>query len=106
MAILLGMGTYERRPSQEPNKDEPERQQSTEKRPTTAVDDLLAWLSEMNREQGREEAFDLLLDKVKRGQLSRENLQLALRRAEGHDEATVIHVVMASLDRTSSPHGG
>jgi hypothetical protein len=62
---------------------------------------LLAWLSAVANLQGREEAYDLLLSKVKNHEVTEETLQSAMSRADKDDEAAVISVVGAILDRTS-----
>ena len=62
---------------------------------------LLAWLSAVTNLQGREEAYDLLLSKVKNQEVTEETLRSAMSRADKDDEAAVIYVVAAILDRTS-----
>ena len=62
---------------------------------------LLAWLSAVTNLQGREEAYDLLLSKVKNQEVTEETLQSAMSRADEDDESAVISVVAAILDRTS-----
>ncbi len=97
------MDFYERRrPPQEPRRDARERRRSTEEKFTQTGDALLVWLTEVVRLYGREEAFDLFLNRVKQEQIRKETVQSALSRAGG-GEAFVIYKVVAVLDRTSPP---
>ena len=65
---------------------------------------LLAWLSQVTKLQGRQEAYDLLLNRVKQQEVTDETLQSAMSRADKDDEA--ISVVAAILGRTNPPPRG